>query len=211
MRITACLLAFAAVAAAAPPLFNSTSDTDWKKWSALRGNAQVDAAVVHENRPALRLDRLPMEMPTCAPRPVSLRHRQALRVQRMGAHGGPHRCATSTAPRSPPAPPSRMASMPFDVHSESLAGTRDGPTSKLRFIATRSQDQIAAERRHRRRVHGKAWFEGVSLDEISAGGGMARARRRQDVRSRLSLSRRPVGSICTSKASPTNAAISTAT
>jgi hypothetical protein len=61
-----------------------------------------------------------------------------------------------------------MASMPFDVHSESLAGTRDWTRLSLKFTATRSQDAILLAVANGGAFKGKAWFEGISLDEASA-------------------------------------------
>jgi hypothetical protein len=60
-----------------------------------------------------------------------------------------------------------MASMPFDVHSESLAGTRPWTRLSLRFTATRAQDAIQLAVANGGAFQGKAWFEGVSLDEAS--------------------------------------------
>ena len=62
-----------------------------------------------------------------------------------------------------------MASMPFDVHSESLAGTRPWTRVSLKFTATRAQDQILLAVANGGAFHGKAWFDAVSLDEASAG------------------------------------------
>ncbi len=62
-----------------------------------------------------------------------------------------------------------MASMPFDVHSASLGGTR--PWTRLypaSFIASRAQDQILLTVGNGGAFTGKAWFEGVSLDEASS-------------------------------------------
>src|SRR5215471_21617219 len=61
-----------------------------------------------------------------------------------------------------------MASMPFDVHSESLAGTRDWTRLSLKFTATRSQDAILLAVANGGAFKGTAWFEGISLDEASA-------------------------------------------
>src|SRR5215471_5440819 len=60
-----------------------------------------------------------------------------------------------------------MASMPFDVHSASLAGTRDWTRLSLKFTATRAQDQVALTVGNGGSFEGKAWFEGVSIDEAS--------------------------------------------
>ena len=60
-----------------------------------------------------------------------------------------------------------MASMPFDVHSETLAGTRPWTRLSLKFTATRAQDAILLAVANGGAFKGKAWFEGVSLDEAS--------------------------------------------
>src|SRR5207302_4838150 len=61
-----------------------------------------------------------------------------------------------------------MASMPCDVHSAALAGTRPWTRVSLRFVASRTQDQILLTVGNGGAFQGKAWFEGVSLDEISS-------------------------------------------
>src|ERR1039457_5846983 len=60
-----------------------------------------------------------------------------------------------------------MASMPFDVHSETIAGTRPWTRLSLKFTATRAQDAILLAVANGGAFKGKAWFEGVSLDEAS--------------------------------------------
>ncbi|HJZ97985.1 MAG TPA: C45 family autoproteolytic acyltransferase/hydrolase [Candidatus Solibacter sp.] len=60
-----------------------------------------------------------------------------------------------------------MASMPFDVHSASLAGTRDWTRLSLKFTATRAQDQVVLSVGNGGSFEGKAWFEGVAIDEAS--------------------------------------------
>jgi len=58
-----------------------------------------------------------------------------------------------------------MASLPFDVQSESLGGTRDWTRVHLRFTATRAQDSIVLTVAYGGTFDGKAWFSGVSIDE----------------------------------------------
>jgi hypothetical protein len=60
-----------------------------------------------------------------------------------------------------------MASLPFDVQSESLAGTRDWTRVHLRFTATRAQDNIALTVAYGGTFEGKAWFSGVSIDDAT--------------------------------------------
>jgi hypothetical protein len=61
-----------------------------------------------------------------------------------------------------------MASMPFDVHSASLGGTQPWTRLSLRFVASRAQDQILLMVGSGGSFRGKAWFEGVRLEEISS-------------------------------------------
>jgi hypothetical protein len=61
-----------------------------------------------------------------------------------------------------------MASMPFDVHSAAVGGTRAWTRLSLRFVASRTQDSILLTAGSGGKLGGKAWFEGVSLDEVSA-------------------------------------------
>ena len=58
-----------------------------------------------------------------------------------------------------------MASLPFDVQTESLAGTRDWTQVHLRFTATSAQDSIVLTVAYGGTFAGKAWFSGVSVDE----------------------------------------------
>jgi hypothetical protein len=61
-----------------------------------------------------------------------------------------------------------MASMPFDMHSESVGGTRDWTRVHLRFTATSAQDSILLTAGKGGAFDGKAWFAGVTIDEVSA-------------------------------------------
>ena len=57
--------------------------------------------------------------------------------------------------------------MPFDVHSESLGGTRDWTRVSLKFTATRPTDHIVLEVADGGAFSGRAWFEGMTLEEIA--------------------------------------------
>ena len=61
-----------------------------------------------------------------------------------------------------------MASMPFDVHSASVGGTEAWTHLALRFVASRTHDQILLTVGNGGSFHGKAWFEGIRLDEASS-------------------------------------------
>ncbi len=60
-----------------------------------------------------------------------------------------------------------MASLPFDVQSESLAGTHNWCRVHLRFTATRAQDNIVLTVAYGGTFDGKAWFSEVSIDDAS--------------------------------------------
>ncbi len=60
-----------------------------------------------------------------------------------------------------------MASMPFDVHAVSVGGTHDWTRLTLNFIATRARDNILLTAGNGGAFKGKAWFDGVSIDEAS--------------------------------------------
>jgi len=61
-----------------------------------------------------------------------------------------------------------MASMPWDVHSASVGGTQPWTRLSLKFVASRAQDAIELTAAGDGSMRGKAWFEGVSLDEVSS-------------------------------------------
>ena len=170
MRLSALLAALAAIAAAAPPLFNSISDADWKKWTALRGSAQVDSAVTREHRQALRLDPAPNGDAYVRSAPVSLHPGKSYELSAWVRTEGLTVHDTDRSPIATGATVS-MASMPFDVHAESLAGTKDWTRLKLRFTATRAEDQIALSAGDGGNFRGKVWFDSVSIEEVSPTGG----------------------------------------
>jgi len=58
-----------------------------------------------------------------------------------------------------------MASLPFEVHTESLAGTRDWTRVHLRFTATRAQDSIVLTAAYGGSFEGKAWFSELAVEE----------------------------------------------
>jgi Phospholipase B len=169
MRISALFLAFAALACAGSPLFNSSSDADWKKWTAARGSAQLDPAITHEHRQALRLDPAPGGDAYVRSAPVSLRIGKHYELSAWVRTDGLVVRDTDRSPIATGAAVS-MASMPFDVHSESLAGTRDWTRLKLRFTATRSEDQVTLSAGNGGAFSGKAWFDSVSIEEMSSAG-----------------------------------------
>ncbi|HTC86742.1 MAG TPA: hypothetical protein VK686_00520, partial [Bryobacteraceae bacterium] len=61
--------------------------------------------------------------------------------------------------------------MPWDVQSASVGGTQPWTRLSLKFVASRKQDAIMLTAGSGGSMRGKAWFEGVSLDEVSADDG----------------------------------------
>ncbi len=172
-----CFLAgalFALGALAAPPLFNSSSDTVWKRWTTLRGSARVDSATVHENRAALKVEAAGDTDAAIQSEPLTLRPGKHYEVSAWVRTDGVQVTDTDRSPIATGAMIA-MASMPFDVHSESLAGTRDWTRLRLRFVATRTQDRVALTVGNGGAFRGRAWFDGVSVEEVAATKGPARA------------------------------------
>ncbi len=164
----ACCLVLAAAAQAATPLFQMSVDTPAQGFSAVRGSAVPDGTVLHANRKSLRVEPGKTAGDACvrfAPVSLSIGKRYELSgwVRTEGL-------TVRDLDRSPIATGAAltMASMPFDVHSASLGGTQPWTRLTLRFVASRSQDQIQLTVGNGGAYQGKAWFEGVSLDEVSS-------------------------------------------
>jgi hypothetical protein len=163
LRLVCCLFV-AGAATAATPLFQASSFT------VVRGSATPDASVLHDGRKSLRVEPGGPSPDACvrfAPVALTIGKRyelsgwartEALVVRDLGR--SPISSGAALA----------MASMPFDVHSESVAGTQPWRRLTLRFVATRAQDQILLTVANGGAFQGKAWFEGVSLDEASFAG-----------------------------------------
>ena len=166
LRLVCCL--FVATAAnAATPLFQASFEKADSSWAVVRGSATPDASVLHEGRKSLRVEPGGPSPDACirfAPVALTIGRRyelsgwartDALVVRDLGR--SPIAIGAALA----------MASMPFDVHSESLGGTQPWRRLTLRFVATRAQDQILLTVADGGAFQGKAWFEGVTLDEAS--------------------------------------------
>jgi len=164
-RVVCCL--FAALAAhAATPLFQTSFEKP--DWTTLSGTATPDAAVLHGNNKSLRLESAKTgagPVVRLAPIPLTIGKRYELsgwvRTEDL---------AVKDLDRSPIAVGAAltMASMPFDVHSASIGGTQPWTRLSLKFVATRAQDSIVLTAGAGGSLRGKAWFEGVSLDEVSS-------------------------------------------
>jgi hypothetical protein len=161
------LLAFAVAASlrAGTTLFHATFDSPSPAWTVLRGTGVTDPAVTHEGQMSMRLE------PGDAAHEARVQSAPfALTIGKSYELTGwirTDQLSVRDLDRSPIATGAAlsMASLPFDVQSESLAGTRDWTSVHLRFTATRAQDSIVLTVAYGGTFAGKAWFSGVTVDE----------------------------------------------
>jgi len=160
----------AAVAAnAATPLFEASFDQPGSEWTAVRGTATADAAVLRDNRKSLRLEPGSASDVCVRSSPVRLTIGKRYELSGWARAEG---LTVRDTDRSPIAMGAAltMASMPFDVHSAAVGGSTGWTRLRLRFVATRAEDSILLTAGSGGAMQGKAWFEGVSLEEVSAAG-----------------------------------------
>ena len=167
LRLLSCLL-LASLAQASAPLFQSSFQKPDHAWTAVRGTATSDAAVSHEKRISLRVERDSRSQDACvrsAPVRLVIGKRYELsgwiRTEGLQVHDLDRSPIASGATLT-------MASMPFDVHSVSIAGTQPWTQVTLPFVASRSQDQILLTVATGGSFSGKAWFEGIRLEEAAS-------------------------------------------
>ena len=156
-------LAIAASLSAGTTLsFDGTSPS----WTTLHGAAAPDPAVTHEGQMSMRLESAGRDSRVqSAPMPLTIGKPYELsgwiRTEKLAVHD---------LDRSPIATGAAltMASMPFDVQSESVAGSHDWTRVHLRFTATRAQDSLVLTVAYGGTFDGKAWFSGVTLNDAPA-------------------------------------------
>ena len=149
--------------------FAGSFDPAGSGWTAVRGSAVADPALRRGDAVSLRLDG-DGSGDACA--------RSAPVVLTIGKHyelSGWVRTEllrVRDLDRSPIASGAAlaMASMPFDVHSESVGGSMDWTRLRLRFVATRADDAIQLTAGDGGAFSGKAWFAGVAIEEVSSEG-----------------------------------------
>ena len=163
MRIALGLISILALQAAP---FQASFDANAKKWQALHGSATPDPQVQHDKRVSLRIESAGDSEAFIRSTPVTL---AVGKSYELSAWVRTENLRVRDLDRSPIATgvSIAMASMPFDVHSESLGGTRPWTHLDLRFTATRSEDQIVLAVAEGGAFSGKAWFEGVTIEEIA--------------------------------------------
>jgi len=161
----ACCLLVATLAQAASPVYETSFEKPGQDWMVVRGSAVADSAVQHDAHKSLRLERDRTSPDACvrlAPVALSIGKRYELsgwvRTEDLEVRD---------LDRSPIAVGAAlsMASMPFDVHTASLGGTQPWTRVTLRFVASRAQDQILLTVGNGGSFRGKAWFEGIRLEE----------------------------------------------
>jgi hypothetical protein len=159
----------ASLAQAATPLYTASFDKPDHGWTATHGSAAPDASVQHNGQRSLRVEPAGSAPDACVrSAPVSLAIGKRYELSGWVRTEG---LTVRDLDRSPIATGATltMDSMPFDVHSASLAGTQPWTRVSLHFVASRAQDAILLNAGNGGAFHGKAWFAGVSLDEISTG------------------------------------------
>jgi hypothetical protein len=166
-----CCLSVTLAAHAATPLFQTSFEKSNQGWIALRGNATPDSTVLHGDNKSLRL-----ESAQSGGGPVVRFAPIALTIGKRYELNGWVRTedlAVKDLDRSPIAVGAAltMASMPWDVHSASVGGTQPWTRLSLKFVASRVQDAIMLTAGSDGLMRGKAWFAGVSLDEVSSADG----------------------------------------
>lgn len=163
MRLLLCLCVAIELQAAAS-LFQ---DQSGNAWTAVHGTVVTDDAVRHNDRPALRA-----EASSSSPNAIARSSPVRLTVGKTYEVSGwvrTENLSVRDLDRSPIASGAAltMESMPFDVHSPSLGGTHDWTRLSLKFVATRAEDHILISAGNGGALGGKAWFEGVTIDEAS--------------------------------------------
>ncbi len=164
------ILAFSAAAFAATP-FQASFESNAKQWDAIRGSVATDSSIQRDKKSSLRLEATGETGAFVESAPVNL---TVGKRYQLSGWVRTENLKVRDLDRTPIATGASlaMASMPFDVHSESLGGTRGWTKLALNFTATRSQDRIALEVADGGAFSGKAWFEGVAIEEIGQTGAL---------------------------------------
>lgn len=165
MRLLWTVLALSFIIEAAP-LYQASFEATSKQWQTIHGSATPDTAVQYDHHASLRLEPSANSDAIIRSTPLNLTVGKAYQLS---AWVRTENLEVRDLDRSPIATGASiaMSSMPFDVHSESLGGTHNWTRLNLRFTATRSQDQVQLAIAEGGAFKGKAWFEGVTVEEVS--------------------------------------------
>ena len=142
----------------------ATLEISENPWKVVSGTATLDSGVQHEGHAAVRIE--PGNDGQEAR--VELISQKLIPGKRYVLSGWVRTAdvAVKDRARSPIAIGATlsMASMPFDVHSASLAGTRDWTAMKLPFVAVAPNDPIVLSVGNGGTWAGKAWFADLTID-----------------------------------------------
>jgi hypothetical protein len=165
MRKLALALLFVSALLAAP-LYQASFDANAKHWEAQRGLATPDTQVQREGHASLRVEPNGVSDAYVHSTPVTL---TVGKSYELSGWMRTDKLDVRDTDRSPIATGASigMASMPFDVHSESIGGTRTWTRINLRFTATRADDQVVLNVAGGGAFSGTAWFEGISIEEVA--------------------------------------------
>jgi len=166
-KLALTLLSVSALLAA--PVYQASFDASSKHWEAQRGLATPDSQFQREGHASLRVEPNGVSDAYVQSTPVSL---TVGKSYELSGWMRTDKLDVRDTDRSPIATGASigMASMPFDVHTESLGGTRAWTRVSLRFTATRADDQVVLNVAGGGAFTGKAWFEGVSIEEVAQSG-----------------------------------------
>jgi len=167
LGLISCLL-IVSVGQASTSLFQASFEKGHGDWTIIRGRATPDSRALHSKNTSLRIERDAVSQDTCVgftPVTLTMGRRYELsgwvRTEALQVHDIDRSPIASGATLT-------MASMPFDVHSESVGGTQPWTHLRLRFIASRARDQILLTVGNGGTFNGTASFEGIQLDAISS-------------------------------------------
>jgi len=167
-RLLACAV-LAVSSYAATPLFVSSFDSSADRWTAIHGVSTVDTSVQRNGRKSLRVEPGNSQDASIRSAPISLTIGKRYELSGWVRTSGIDVRDLDRVPIATGAAIT-MASMPFDVHSASVGGTHEWTRLTIGFIATRAQDNILLTVGNGGAFKGKAWFEGVSIDDASSQG-----------------------------------------
>ena len=169
MRLLLFAIAIVAQIRAATPFFQGSFEGAASGWTAARGTATPDSAVTYQGHKSMRVEGAQGADAAVWSAPISL---TIGKRYELSGWVKTEQLAVRDLDRTPIAIGAAltMASMPFDVHSESLGATRDWTRVRLRFTATRAEDSVVLEAGTGGAFTGKAWFAGVGIEEIAPRG-----------------------------------------
>ena len=144
---------------AATPLFQSSFEKPDAGWTVMRGAGSADPAVAYQSHKSMRLEPGSSNDACVRSTPITLTIGKRYELTGWVRTS---KLAVRDLDRTPIAIGAAlsMASMPFDVHSESIGGTRDWTRVHLRFTATRAQDNIVLTAGNGRRVRRQGLVRG---------------------------------------------------